>query len=116
MDASSAALLASASAPMDTDGFTFTRAPRHRLIRRATIHVGGQSLQIIIRNVSTGGALIEVARELTPGTLAKLEVGGFNLIDVEVKWSRGKHAGLRFISDFDLRGLMMTKSMAGPNS
>jgi diguanylate cyclase (GGDEF)-like protein len=105
-----AAKLAAAAAPVDADGFTYSRAPRHRLIRRANLHVGGQTLNVLIRNASTGGALIEAPRELTAGTLGKLEIAGFNLLEVEVRWARGTKAGIRILGEFDLRGMLSHRS------
>jgi diguanylate cyclase (GGDEF)-like protein len=98
--------LAGASAPVGAEGFAVSRSPRHRLIRRAVIHVGGQTLPATIRNISAQGALLEVSRELEAGSLAKLEMADFNMLEVEVRWSRDKKAGVRFISEFDLRGVL----------
>ena len=106
MIAEEAARLADTAAPVDADGFTISRAPRHRLIRRATLHIGGQTLPIVVRNVSHGGALIEAPREMAPGTVGKLEMQGFNLLEVEVRWSHLKRAGLNFLGEFDLSGLL----------
>lgn len=106
MPAQEALTLAAASAPVGAEGFAITRSARHRLIRRATMFVGGQSLPVTIRNISTGGALVEAGRELEPGSIAKVQMAGFNLLEVEIKWCRDKKAGIRFISEFDLRGLL----------
>ncbi|HEX8239347.1 MAG TPA: EAL domain-containing protein [Allosphingosinicella sp.] len=94
------------SCPVDAEGFAVSRAPRHRLIKRATLHAGGQSLPVNVRNLSAGGALIEAPRDLEPGSIAKLEMTGFNLLEVEVKWCRERRIGLRFTSEFDLRGVI----------
>jgi diguanylate cyclase (GGDEF)-like protein len=106
MSAEEAARLADTAAPVDADGFTTSRAPRHRLIRRAVLHLGGQTLPIVVRNVSHGGALVEAPRELAAGTCGKLEMQGFNLLEVEVRWSQAKRAGLHFLGEFDLSGLL----------
>jgi diguanylate cyclase (GGDEF)-like protein len=98
--------LAGKSCPVDAEGFTVSRAPRHRLIKRAAIHVGGQSLPVSIRNLSAGGALLEAPRDLEPGSSAKLEMAGFNLLEVEVRWCRDRKIGVRFVSEFDLRGVL----------
>jgi diguanylate cyclase (GGDEF)-like protein len=98
--------LAGKSCPVDADGFAVSRAPRHRLIKRAALHVGGQSLPVSIRNLSAGGALLEAPRDLEPGSSAKLEMAGFNLLEVEVRWCRDRKLGVRFVSEFDLRGVI----------
>jgi predicted signal transduction protein with EAL and GGDEF domain len=106
MSADEARELATRSVTLDAEGFAVSRPPRHRLIRKATLHVGGQTLNCVVRNVSNGGALLEVPRELQPGTLGKLEFTGYNLLEVEVRWSRERKTGVRFVSDFDLRGVL----------
>jgi diguanylate cyclase (GGDEF)-like protein len=98
--------LAGKSAPVDADGFAVSRPPRPRLIKRASLHVGGQSLPVGIRNMSVGGALLEAPRDLEPGTSAKLEMAGFNLLEVEVRWCRDRKIGVRITSEFDLRGVI----------
>jgi diguanylate cyclase (GGDEF)-like protein len=98
--------LAGKSCPVDAEGFAVSRAPRHRLIKRAALHVGGQSLPVSIRNLSVGGALLEAPRDLEPGSTAKLEMTGFNLLEVEVRWCRDRKIGVRFVSEFDLRGVL----------
>ncbi|HEV2748061.1 MAG TPA: EAL domain-containing protein [Allosphingosinicella sp.] len=106
MPACEALELARKSAPVTADGVTFSRKPRHRLIKKASIYVGGQTLPAIIRNVSAGGALIEIGRDLEPGTMAKLEMADYNLLEIEIRWSNGKRVGVQFVSEFDLRGLL----------
>jgi hypothetical protein len=106
MNADEAGRVAEAQSPVDADGFTFSRSPRHRLIRSAALHVGGQSLPVVMRNVSTGGALLDVGRELQPETICKLELSGYKLLEVEVRWTQTKRAGVRFVGEFDIRGLL----------
>jgi diguanylate cyclase (GGDEF)-like protein len=104
--------MAGKSCPVDAEGFAVSRAPRHRLIKRATLHAGGQSLPVNVRNLSAGGALIEAPRDLEPGSIAKLEMTGFNLLEVEVKWCRDRRMGVRFTSEFDLRGVIGARTAA----
>jgi hypothetical protein len=33
-------------------------------------------------------------------------MAGFNLLEVEVRWCRDRKIGVRFISEFDLRGVI----------
>jgi diguanylate cyclase (GGDEF)-like protein len=96
--------LAGQSRPVDAEGFAVSRAPRHRLIKRATLHAGGQSLPVNVRNLSASGALLEAPRDLEPGSTAKLDMLGFNLLEVEIRWCRDRRLGVRFTSEFDLRG------------
>ena len=106
MPAVDACTLAVASAPVDAEGFTVSRSPRHRLIKRASLAVGGQTLPVTIRNISSQGALLEAGRDLEPNSVATIQMAGFNLLHVEVKWSRDKKSGVKFVSEFDLRGVI----------
>ncbi|MFN3946038.1 MAG: EAL domain-containing protein [Allosphingosinicella sp.] len=98
--------LALASAPVDAGGFTFSRAQRHRLIRRLSVFVGGRRLTGLVRNVSATGALIELDQELSAGLVVKIELPGYEILEAEVRWVRGKRAGVRFVSEFDLGGIL----------
>jgi hypothetical protein len=104
--AEEALALAGKSSPVDAEGFAVSRRPRHRLIKRAALHVEGQRVAVNVRNMSIGGAMLEAPRDLEPGSSAKLEMAGFNLLEVEVRWCRDRKIGVRFISEFDLRGVI----------
>ena len=43
---------------------------------------------------------------MRPGSSAKLEMAGLNLLEVEVRWCRDRKMGVRFVSEFDLRGVL----------
>ena len=54
-------------ATVEADGFQCTREPRHRLMRRAISSIGGQTVELKLRNISSKGAMVESDVALSPG-------------------------------------------------
>lgn len=50
------------------------RHPRHEIPLEGTLHSRGQALPCRVRNISTGGALVEVQTNLRPGQAIDVEV------------------------------------------
>lgn len=78
---------------------------RHPLIWTATIHHNFEWEQVRLRNISTGGALIDCAMALVEGMTVFLEIGTAGRFGAIVCWKRGDQAGLAFTEPFDLRCL-----------
>ena len=86
-----------------------SRAPRHGLIRLATLKCNGQSLPVRLRNISAGGALLESERALEPGSQVQLDLPGCGVIEADVRWSESGRLGISFHEEFDLRKLAPPK-------
>ena len=87
------------------------REPRVRIIRAALLHHGGRVLGARLRNISSGGALVECREELPVGAEIRLDFAAGGLIDAEIRWSQGTQFGCQFREKFDLRLLQPTKPM-----
>jgi hypothetical protein len=85
------------------------REPRVRIIRAALLHHGGRVLGARLRNISSGGALVECREELPVGAEIRLDFAAGGLIDAEIRWSQGTQFGCQFREKFDLRLLQPTK-------
>ena len=85
------------------------RAPRHGLIRLATLKSNGQSFPVRLRNISAGGALLESDRSLEPGSEVQLDLPGCGTIAADVRWSQSGRLGINFREEFDLRKLAPPK-------
>jgi hypothetical protein len=96
-------------------GHEFSRAPRHSLIRRASLRWDNGSIEVRLRNISTGGALLECIRGLPPGTAIALDLHGCGELVAEVRWSESGRMGIRFAQQFDLGRLSNAKKV-GPQS
>jgi EAL domain-containing protein (putative c-di-GMP-specific phosphodiesterase class I) len=85
------------------------REPRVRIIRAALLHHNGRVLGARLRNISSGGALVECREELPVGAEVLLDFAAGGLIDAEIRWSQGTQFGCQFRHKFDLKLLQPTK-------
>lgn len=89
---------------------------RHPLIWKGEIHYAHDSNPVRLRNVSTGGALVDVAVDYPVGAEAMLDLGGAGQFFVTVQWVCGDQAGLRFTKPFDLACLANARPDVTPHS
>jgi diguanylate cyclase (GGDEF)-like protein/PAS domain S-box-containing protein len=104
MPAEEALKLASQSRP-PADVAGFSRPPRHRLIRTGRLHWDGKSLEVRLRNISAGGAMIECERPIPADARVELDLADSGTLGAEVRWSQQGRVGLRFDGEFELRKL-----------
>lgn len=81
------------------------RELRHPLIWSGLVHFNHDSIPCRLRNISTGGALIESAERFPVGAELLLDLGEAGAIFSTVHWARGDQVGLRFHTSFDLKAL-----------
>jgi len=68
-----------------------------------------------LRNISSGGALVECREELPVGAEVELDFAAGGLIAAEVRWSKGTQFGCQFKEKFNLKLLQPAKTDAkGP--
>ena len=91
-----------ASAP---EGFVRARPERRRLIRSGTLTHGTTVLPVRLRNISSGGALVECSASLEPGTLVTLDFGIGEPRELKVRWVNATQMGLEFTEPFDMKSL-----------
>jgi diguanylate cyclase (GGDEF)-like protein len=101
--------IASQATKAIADGHQFSRAPRHRIIRKAALEWDDRTLDVRLRDISPGGALLECNRGLAPGTAVLLTLPGCTPLEGEVRWSDDGRMGVRFKVEFDLRQLAPNK-------
>jgi hypothetical protein len=83
-----------------------------RIIRAALLHYNGQVKGARLRNISSGGALVECREELPVGATVQLDFAAGGLIDAEVRWTKGTQFGCQFTQKFDLKLLQPAKPAA----
>jgi diguanylate cyclase (GGDEF)-like protein/PAS domain S-box-containing protein len=88
------------------------REPRMRIIRAALLHHQGQVKGARLRNISSGGALVECREEVPVGAQVQLDFAAGGLIDAEVRWTNGTQFGCQFKEKFNLKLLQPTKPTA----
>lgn len=81
------------------------RELRHPLIWSGLVHYNHSSIPVRLRNISAGGALVEVSDQLPCGAELLLDLDEAGTMFATVHWARGDAAGLKFHSPFDIRRL-----------
>ena len=85
-----------------------------RIIRAALLHYNGDVKGARLRNISSGGALIECREEMPVGAMIQLDFAAGGLLEAEIRWSKGTQFGVQFTKNFDLKLLQPTKPIARP--
>ena len=82
---------------------------RHPLIWTGQIHSTAGTHPARLRNVSAGGALVDVEAYYSVGTEVMLDLGGAGKFIANVQWACGGKVGLGFREEFDLNCLAHAK-------
>lgn len=78
---------------------------RHPLIWSGILHHDYEWEVVRLRNISSGGALIECPLSLPAGITVYLELENIGRLEATVSWSRGNQTGLAFAEPFDVSTL-----------
>ena len=89
---------------------------RHPLIWKGEIHYAHDSNPVRLRNVSAGGALIDVAVDYPLGAEVMLDLGDAGQFFTTVQWVCGDQAGLCFVQPFDIACLANARPDVMPHS
>ena len=85
------------------------REPRIRIIRATLLHHEGRVIGARLRNISSGGALVECREELQVGAKIELDFAAGGLIEAEIRWTKGTQFGCQFSEKFNLKLLQPPK-------
>jgi diguanylate cyclase (GGDEF)-like protein/PAS domain S-box-containing protein len=88
------------------------REPRIRIIRAALLHYQGGVMGARLRNISSGGALVECREEMPTGAEIRLDFAAGGLIPATVMWATGTQFGCQFKEKFNLKLLQPAKPTA----
>ena len=113
MPAEEALELASKGAATRPDAHLTPREPRIRIIRATLLHYQGRVLGARLRNISSGGALVECREEMPVGAEIQLDFAAGGLIAAEIRWTKGTQFGVQFKEKFNLKLLQPGKPLAG---
>jgi hypothetical protein len=78
---------------------------RHPLVWKGQIHFAFDSNPVRLRNISAGGALLDVATDYPVGAELMLDLGDAGQLDATVTWAQGDQVGLKFKRPFDIECL-----------
>jgi hypothetical protein len=82
------------------------RSARHGLVWNGTLYWTFEAFSVRIRNISSGGALLECERTLPHGAPIRLNLSDAGTFAGEVRWSRNGQIGIKFDQLFDVRLLV----------
>ena len=82
---------------------------RHSLVWHGTLHHGFEWQEVLLRNISTNGALIECEAELPEGANVSLDLASAGRLSGTVCWSHGPQTGITFVEPFDIQKLSGTR-------
>src|SRR5690242_7766416 len=88
-DAEAARTLAN-SERVEAEGYKCIREPRHRLMRRAITSIGGETVEVKLRNISSSGALVDCAIPVAPGTELTINIIGVGPVRGLVRWAQSE--------------------------
>ena len=103
MPADEAAALAEKGAATRPDAHFIPREPRIRIIRAALLHCDGEVRGARLRNISSGGALVECRQPVDVGKEIELDFAAGGLIPARVVWTKGTQFGVQFRDKFNLK-------------
>ena len=88
-------------------GHKSSRSPRARVLRRARLDIGGESVLVRIRNLSATGAMVDGAdlSRFPVGAPVRIELVDDQLSPGRLRWTADGRAGLAFDGSFSLDGL-----------
>lgn len=89
---------------------------RHPLIWVGEIHYAHDSHPARLRNVSEGGALIDIAADYPAGAEVMLDLAEAGQFFATIAWTCGDQAGLRFKEPFDIACLAMARPQLMPTN
>jgi len=100
------ALLRESDGQVVAQGYQSARAPRRHILRAINVLSGGYRYEAIVRNISSGGALIEGLWNVPPGTALTLEFAPGMRLDAEARWSDDNRVGVRFADTVEIEALI----------
>ena len=89
---------------------------RHPLIWKGEIHYAHDSNPVRLRNVSEGGALVDIAVDYPLNAEVLLDLGGAGQFFGFIQWVCGDQAGLKFTRPFDIACLANARPDVTPDS
>ena len=78
-------------------------------MRRAITAIGGETIEVKLRNISSMGASVECPLAVAPGQALTIDIVGVGPVRGIVRWSQSGKFGVQFEGPFDLARLAPKK-------
>lgn len=89
--------------------FRINRRLHHRyamVMRDAFLHVGGERVPCVVRNISGGGLMARIYRPIVHGKPIKVELAGGELLEGTLLWERDWIVGVAFDEAVDVEAVL----------
>lgn len=98
---------------MEAKGYRSARASRQTMLRKVMLEHGGQFYNARIRNISSGGAMIEGLWNVPSGTSFNVAFSESKVVSVVSIWSEDDRMGVQFAEAIDLEaeGLLRNSNL-----
>ena len=83
-------------------GFKSGRETRKTMLRSVVLSLADEDFEGRIRNISSGGALIEGLADVPPGALIRIAFGSRYAVEARCCWSSGDRMGVEFVQPVSL--------------
>ncbi|MGB7408861.1 MAG: EAL domain-containing protein [Pontixanthobacter sp.] len=103
VDARDAAALVEHTNKIIASGPQSARAPRHRTLRKVKMRAMGQSFDVTIRNIASGGAVVAGTCDIRVGTRVLLVLSDDHAVGGQSVWQDGDRIGVQFDQPVDLK-------------
>ena len=97
-----------ASQPVQST-FRINRRVHHRYAmvqREGFLHAGGKKVPCVVRNISSGGLLARVYRQVELGDRVRIELAGGQLLDGTILWTRDWEVGVAFSQSVEIEPIL----------
>lgn len=92
------------------------REPRYAVLRRGRLHSDGRTHPVRVRNISSGGAMIEIGRDARIANIVELELSSEDRLSGTVRWVRDRRVGIAFDHPADAARLARGEAIEAPSS
>ncbi len=102
----------SGAAKTDALSYRVKRDPRQKILRRSRIEHDGKVTDVMMRDISTTGAMVEGAGPFEAGDKILVEILEDQMFSATVRWSILNRVGMEFAENFDLERINTPYSVA----
>ncbi|HEX7854186.1 MAG TPA: EAL domain-containing protein [Sphingobium sp.] len=86
----------------EASGFKTSREKRRTMFRSIKLLHGANSYDARIRNISTGGAMVEGLADVPAGTVFQIAFSANFMVEARCRWSSGDRMGMEFAEPIEL--------------
>src|SRR3546814_16264755 len=98
------ALIGEGGGRVVAQGYQSAREPRRHILRRNEVTSGGYRYDANVRNIASGGALIEGLWNVPPGAAMTLDFGGGARLEASARGYDGERVGVQLAQTIEAEG------------